>query len=72
MAICPRCKKHFRVMEDEHPGSHPCPKCGYMAQEGELEDGELKCIWCGFEGHEDDFYTDKHCSEGCKVLEEVF
>ncbi len=29
MALCPRCYKSFRVMEDEDPMDFGCPKCGY-------------------------------------------
>jgi len=29
MALCPKCKKHFRVMEDEDPRDFGCPYCGY-------------------------------------------
>ena len=29
MARCPRCSRHFRVLEDELPESHGCPFCGF-------------------------------------------
>lgn len=45
MANCPRCKKYFRVLEDESPESHYCPKCGYMPQGTQEKD------------EEDSFYT---------------
>ena len=28
MARCPKCKHHFRTLEDEE-GMHDCPRCGY-------------------------------------------
>ena len=31
MARCPRCKRHFRTLEDEE-GMHDCPHCGYGPQ----------------------------------------
>lgn len=45
MATCPKCRKHFRVMEDELPESHGCPFCGY-GTEPELPCAK-KCSECG-------------------------
>ena len=28
MATCPKCRRHFRTLEDEE-GMHECPRCGY-------------------------------------------
>lgn len=28
MARCPKCHRHFRVLEDEE-GMHDCPHCGF-------------------------------------------
>jgi PHP family Zn ribbon phosphoesterase len=33
MPTCPKCRKHFRVLEDEDDGQHDCPFCGYGARE---------------------------------------
>ena len=37
MATCPRCRRHFRTLEDEE-GMHDCPYCGYPPYEEEDED----------------------------------
>ena len=29
MAMCCKCKKHFKVMEDENPEDFGCPYCGF-------------------------------------------
>ena len=29
MPTCPKCHRHFRVLEDEDDGQHGCPRCGY-------------------------------------------
>lgn len=69
MARCPRCTKHFRVMEDEE-GMHECPSCGYAPW------NEPKCLWCNGElptqlGHEteedwlDDVPFYPYCSNDC-------
>ena len=34
---CPRCKRSFRVLEDEQ-GMHACPSCGYGPEDDEPED----------------------------------
>lgn len=37
---CPRCRRRFRVPDDEY-GDHPCPKCGWyydIVDENEWED----------------------------------
>jgi hypothetical protein len=31
MARCSRCKYRFAVLEDERPGDHGCPSCGFGA-----------------------------------------
>ena len=45
MARCPRCRKHFRTLEDE-VGMHDCPHCGYPPH-GYAEDDEHECANCG-------------------------
>jgi hypothetical protein len=40
MARCPRCRCHFRVLEDEDDGQHGCPRCGYGDREPEPEEEE--------------------------------
>lgn len=39
MATCPRCKRHFRVPEDEQ-GDHGCPRCGYFHGDEREEDDD--------------------------------
>ena len=29
MPRCPKCKRTFRVLEDERPEEHGCPSCGF-------------------------------------------
>ena len=38
MATCPRCRKHFRTLEDEE-NMHDCSKCGYSPM-------DHYCDWC--------------------------
>lgn len=37
MARCPKCHKHFAVLEDEDDGQHGCPHCGYGETSEPLE-----------------------------------
>lgn len=36
MATCPKCRRHFRTLEDEE-GMHECPRCGYAPWHDEPE-----------------------------------
>jgi hypothetical protein len=37
MATCPKCRRHFRTLEDEE-GMHECPRCGYAPWHDESND----------------------------------
>jgi hypothetical protein len=38
---CPRCRRHFRTLEDEE-GMHDCPHCGYGPEDDEPEEPEAE------------------------------
>ena len=65
MARCPRCTKHFRVMEDEE-NMHPCPSCGYAPW------NESACLWCSRPYDPDtwDADSDPYCSLACDIAAE--
>ena len=58
MPTCPRCHKHFRVLEDEDDGQHDCPCCGYSSHQDE-------CLWCSQPCKDEDCYP--YCSEECGI-----
>lgn len=60
MARCPRCTRHFQVMEDERPEDHGCPSCGYGTEQ------DIKCLWCNgdFNDMDEDTFM-PYCSDDC-------
>lgn len=58
MARCPRCQRTFRVLEDEDPADHGCPRCGYT--------GRPRCLWCGAELETAEYSP--YCSSRCEEL----
>ncbi len=43
MALCPRCRKSFSVMDDENPEDFGCPKCGYNPYAYVTNEDEEEC-----------------------------
>lgn len=62
MARCPRCARHFKVLEDEDPADHGCPRCGFTGR-------KERCLWCGHDIDEDDDHP--YCSRECAVKAEL-
>lgn len=64
MPTCPKCRRHFRVLEDEDDGQHGCPSCGYG-------DRELAvfCEYCSTEVDPDDCDMEHapFCSAVCAI-----
>ena len=49
MARCPKCRRHFRTLEDEE-GMHACPYCDYWPHEEQdepesEEEEESRLVW---------------------------
>lgn len=64
MPTCPKCRRHFRVLEDEDDGQHGCPRCGFGDQPL-----PVCCEYCSNQIDVDDcdFEHVPFCSAQCSI-----
>lgn len=64
MPTCPKCRHHFRVLEDEDDGQHGCPSCGYGDH-----DFDVFCEYCSsqIDIEKDDDSFAPYCSSVCSI-----